>query len=238
MTALVSIPKDKPTKVSLLDLAERVARQQIAETRTVTSSRKARVAAAKEDFKVDPLATLGEIQRRAQALAEVFDATIIEDTLPLSQAQINTLSNEYLELDKLRVQIEALEDRYRSLIYGHLDEVVKKVAGRPASQTPGKVEAEGPGPRYFFERRGGGRANPELDAEGLRRALPPELVVEVYKTVHHDAKDAWDEEVFDEGRFEELVKSGQISLDLVANYLTPGEWRTPSFYKTLVDGDK
>lgn len=238
MTDLVPIRKGKSTQVSLVDLADRVARQEIAETRTSVSTRKARGEAAKKQFKLDPLETLVEIQGRARALADAFDATITEATLPLSQAQINTLSYEFYQLEQLKLKMDALEGRYRTLIYGHLDETLPKVTGRPAAQVPGKVEAEGPGPHYVFERRGGNRANPDLDAEGLRDALPANLVGQVYKTVHHDAVPAWDEPVFDETTFLALVDDGKIDLDVVAEYLTPGEYRTPSFYKTLVDGEK
>lgn len=238
MTDLVPIRKGQSTQVSLADLAERLARKQIAEGRTTVSTRKARVAEAKKSFEVDPLDTLVEIQGRAKELADVFDASITEETLPLSQVQINTLSHEFYQLEQLRVQIEALEGRYRVLIYGHLDETGSKIPGRPASQVPGKVAAEGPGPHYVFERRGGNRKDPDLDAEGLRSVLPADLVAQVYKSVHHDAVDAWDEAVFDVERFGELVEKGKIDLDVLADYLTPGAYRTPSFYKTLVDGEK
>lgn len=187
-------------------------------------------------MELDALGVLVEIQNLAQSLADLFDAEIAVDGVPLSQDQINTLSDEYLRFDKLKVELEALEGRYRSLIFAHLDETGPKIPGRPASQVPGKVEASGPGPRYVFERRGGNRANPELDTDALREALPEELAAQVYVTVHHDPVPAWDEEVFDEGRFCELVDAGRIDLDVVAEHLTPGAWRTPSFYKTLVEG--
>lgn len=239
MTDLVPIRKGKATQISLADLQDRLdARQQVAETRTTTSTRKSRVARAKESFSADPLETLVEIQVRAKSLADVFDASITEEAVPLSQEQINALSREYHELDKLKVQIEALEARYRPLIFGHLDETGPKIPGRPPSQVPGKVEAEGPGPHYVFERRGGNRENPDLDTVGLRDVLPAEVAAQVYVTVHHPMVPAWDEEVFDEGRFGELVDEGKIDLDVVADYLTPGKWRTPSFYKILVDGEK
>ena len=99
------------------------------------------------------------------------------------------------------------------------------------------MAAQGPGPHYVFERRGGNRANPNLDVEGLRSVLPEEIAAQVYKTVHHDAVAAWDEPVFDETEFGRLVDEGKIDLDVVAEYLTAGAWRTPSFYKTLVDGE-
>jgi hypothetical protein len=237
-TALVPIRKSGATQVSLVDLAEQVARRQIEETRTVTSTRKARVEEARRNFEIDPLDTIADIQLYANALAREFDASISERSLPLSKEQINTLSDEFLQLERLRIQIEALTSRYKTLVYGHLDQTGPKIDGRPASQVPGKVEAEGPGPHYIFERRGGNRDFPDLDAEGLRGALPAELVAQLYKTVHHDATAAWDEPVFDEIRFAELVDLGEIDLDVVADYLTPGKWRTPSFYKTLVDGEQ
>jgi hypothetical protein len=236
VTDLVPIRKGKATQISLADLQDRLdARRQVAETRTATSSRKSRVSQAKNKFSEDPLETLVEIQGRAKSLADTFDASITEESVPLSQEQINALSREYLELDKLRVQIEALEARYKPLIFGHLNEVGPKIAGRPASQVPGKVEAEGPGPHYVFERRGGNREDPDLDTAGLREILPAEVAAQVYVTVHHPAVPAWDEEVFDEGLFGELVDKGKIDLDVVAPFLTPGKWRTPSFYKTLVE---
>jgi len=238
-TDLVKVRKGGATQVSLADLQTRLdARNEVAETRTTTSTRKARVADAKKGFAVDPLETLVEIQARAQALVDTFDATITEDTVPLSQAQINRLSSEFLQLDKLKVQIEALEARYKTLTFGHLDETGPKIPGRPASQVPGKMAAEGPGPYYIFERRGGNRNDPDLDVVSMREVLPAEVVAEIYLTVSHPAVAAWDEDVFDEGRFAELVDEGKIDLDVVAPFLTAGKWRTPSFYKTLVDGEK
>lgn len=237
-TALVPIRKSGATQVSLMDLAEQVARKQIADIRVTVSSRKARVSDAKKKFAADPLETLSEIQDRARALFDVFDASIIEETLPLNQAQINTLSAEFFELEQLRIKIEALADRYKTLVYGHLDQTGPKVEGRPASQVPGKVEAEGPEPHYIFERRGGNRDNPDLDAAGMREALPAHLAEMIYKTVHHPAVEEWDEDVFDQDEFVRLVDAGLIDLDVVARFLTPGKWRTPSFYKTLVDGEQ
>lgn len=238
MTDLVPTRKGKPTQVSLADLQDKLdARRQISETRSGTSTRKARVEDAKRVFDVDPLKTLEEIERRATLLSEVFDRTINQDAVPLNQRQVNRLSYELYQLEKLKVEIEALETRYKSLVYAHLDSTVKKVPGRPLSQTPGKVVAEGPGPHYILERRGGNRGNPSLNTESLREVLPADVAVQIYKTVHHDAVPARDEEVFDEGRFAELVELGVIDLDVVQEHLIPGEWRTPSFYKTLVEGE-
>jgi len=237
MTDLVPIRKGKSTQVSLADLQDRLdARNQIAEARTSSSTRKARVEEAKRAFKLDPLKTMVQIQDLACGLADVFDAEVSLDSVPLSRSDIEKLSNEYFHLDRLKSQIEALETRYRALIFAHLDEVGLKVPGRPPAQVPGKVEAEGPGPHYIFERRGGNRANPDLNTDSLRGALPPEIATQVYLTMHHAAVDAWDEQVFDEGRFGELVDAGLIDLDVVAEHLTPGPWRTPSFYKIFVDG--
>lgn len=236
--ALVPIRKGGATQVSLLDLAERVARRQIEETRTVTSTRKARVEEAKKNFEINPLNTIADIKFYADALAREFDSSITEKSIPLDQKQINTLSDEFLQLERIRIQIEALSDRYKALVFAHLDRTLPKVEGRPASHVPGKVEAEGPGPHYVFERRGGKREDPDVDVDGLCRELPPELVAQIRKTVHHDAVAAWDEPVFDEARFDELVEEGAIDLDVVAKYLTPGKRRTPTFYKTLVDGDQ
>lgn len=237
MTELVSIRKGKSTQVSLSDIQERLdARSQAAETSSVVSTKKARAEKAKREFEVDPEATLEEIQRRARSLAIAFDRTIDLGSVPLSQKQINRLSDEYIELEALQAQVAALETRYRSLVYAHLDETVPKVPGRPAAQVPGKVEASGPGPHIVFERRGGNRENPDLDAIGLRDELPAEVVAQVYVTVHREAVPAHDEQVFDEGRFGELVNEGVIDLDVVAKHLTAGKWRTPSLYKTLVTG--
>lgn len=237
MTDLVPIRKGKSTQVSLTELQDRLdARQQIAETRSVTSSRKSRVEEAKRTFKVDPTATLNDIRYWARALVESFDRETTLETIPLTEKQIRNLSSEFYKLEKLKTQIEALEGRYRELIFAHLDETGPKILGRPASQVPGKVEAYDSEPHYVFERRGGNRANPNLDTQSLRNALPEELAAQVYLTVHHDPVPAWDEEVFDEGRFGDLVDQGKIDLDIVAEHLTPGQWRTPSFYKTLVDG--
>jgi hypothetical protein len=237
--SLVPVRKNEATRVSLADLQDRLdARRQVAETRaSATSTRKGRVQDAKRGFEVAPLETLVKIQESARELANVFDASITEETVPLSQAQINKLSEEFLKLEQLRVQIEALEARYRPLVFGHLDEVGPKIPGRPAAQVPGKVAAEGPGPHFVFERRGGNRTDPDLNAQGLREVLPPEVAAEVYLTMHHDAIPAWDEAIFNEGRFGELVDAGIIDLDVVAEFLTPGKWRTPSFHKTLVDGE-
>jgi len=236
MTDLIAVRKGKPTQVSLADLQSRLdARKEIEETRTATSSRRSRVEEAKRVFGFDPLATLEEIQGHATALAAAFDSTITPADVPLSQGQVNTLSAEFLHLDQLKLQIEALETRYRTLVFAHLDETVTRVPGRPASQTPGKVEADGPGLHYVFERRGGNRANPTLDALGLKNELTPAQIAKVYKTVHHKAVAAYDEDVFDEAAFGELIESGELDLDVVAPYLTAGDWRTPQLYKTLVD---
>jgi hypothetical protein len=238
--SLVPVRKSEATKVSLADLQDRLdARKAVADNRAgVTSTRKGRVADAKRGFEVAPLETLVKIQESARELADAFDASITEETVPLSQAQINKLSEEFLKLERLKVQIEALEARYRPLVFGHLDEVGPKIPGRPAAQVPGKVAAEGPGPHYVFERRGGNRTDPDLDVKGLYEVLPAEFVAEVYLTVHHDAIPARDELVFDESRLGELVDAGLVDLDVVAPFLTAGKWRTPSFYKTLVDGEK
>lgn len=235
MTAMVPVRKGKSTRVSLSDIQERLdARKQIAETRSGTSTKKARVEEAKRVFQVDPLETLSEIQGRARALAAAFDGTITLEDVPLSQNQINKLSYEFYQLEKLQAEIAALETRYRNLVFAHLDKTVTRVPGRPTSQIPGKVSADGPGPHYDFERRGGNRANPDLDVLGLKDELSDEIVAKVYVTVHHKAVKSYDEDVFDEEAFGELVESGEIDLDVVAKYLTPGAWRTPSFYKTLV----
>lgn len=238
MTNLVPVRKGHSTQISLAEIQDRLdARNQIAETRTPTSTRKSRVEKAKSEFAVNPLDTLVEIQEAARALANVFDASITSDSAPFSQEQINQISDEFMALERLRVQIEAMEDRYRELTFAHLDETVTRVPGRPVSQTPGKMEADGPGDHYIFERRGGNRANPDLNTETLRGSLSSEVAAQIYVTIHHPAVPAWDEEVFDEAKFGQLVDEGIIDLDDVAPHLTPGKWRTPSFYKTLVKGD-
>lgn len=239
MTDLIPVRKGKSTQVTLVDLQDRLdARKQIEATRTTTSTKKSRLEQAHAAFKVDPLKTLVEIQDLACDLADVFDAAISLDSIPLDQAAVDRLSNEFVHIERLKERIAALETRYKTLVFAHLDETGPKIPGRPASQVPGKVEAQGPGPRYIFERRGGNRENPDLDTVGLKNELPEHLVAEIFATVHHEPVAAWDEEVFDEGRFGELVEEGKIDLDLVARYLTPGKWRTPAFYKTLVDGDQ
>lgn len=238
MTELVPIRKGKSTQVSLADLQERLdARQEVAETRSSVSTRKARVEAARRAFLIDPLETLVEIQVRASALVDVFDASITLEDVPLSQGQINKLSDELLQLERLKVELEALETRYRALSFAHLDETLPRIPGRPASQVPGKIAASSPGPHYIFERRGGNRKDPSLNTDTLREVLPPEVAAQIYVTIHHEAVPAYDEQVFDEGRFGELVQSQVIDLDVVAPHLTPGEWRTPSLHKTLVDGE-
>jgi hypothetical protein len=238
-TDLVHIRRGTSTQVSLYDLQDRLdARAEIAETRTTTSTRKARVEQAQRVFAIDPTQTMVELEDAAAELAVTFDPSITLAEVPLSKAQIRKLSDEFIALERLKTQIEAMQGRYRELIYAHLDETVARVPGRPASQVPGKVEAEGDGPRIIFERRGGNRKDPDLDAEGLRSVLPADVVAKVYKTLHHAAVAAYDEPIFDEGAFGELVNDGTIDLDVVAPFLTPGEWRTPSFYKTLVDGAK
>ncbi len=141
-------------------------------------------------------------------------------------------------MERLKIELAALEGRYRSLVFAHLDETGPKIPGRPAAQVPGKVEAKGDGSRYVFERRGGNRSNPDLNTESLREVLPQELAAQLYKTVQHPAVPAWEEKVFDMDCFGKLVDDGKIDLDVVADHLTPGKWNTPSFYKTLVDGDK
>lgn len=238
MTELVPIRRGSKSQVSLLDIQDRLdARRQVAEVRSPTSTRKSRVEEAKRAFEIDSTATLVEIQDQARALADAFDPSITQESVPLSQAQINKLSEEFDLLEKLRIQIAALEGRYRSLIFAHLDETGPRIPGRPAGQVPGKVEAAGPGRHYVFERRGGNRSDPDLDAEGLRAELPAEIAARVFVTIHHPAVEAWDEQVFDEGAFGELVDNGAIDLDVVAKHLTPGPWRTPQFFKTLMNGD-
>ena len=237
MKELVSIRRGKSTQVSLADIQERLdARAQVAETRSVVSTKKARLEEAKRVFEIDPEATLNQIMLRAQTLSDAFDRTIDLNSVPLSQKQINRLSDEFFELEDLKAQVAALETRYRALVYAHLDETLPKIPGRPAAQVPGKVEATGPGDHFVFERRGGNRENPDLDVVGMRDELPDEVVSQIYVTVHHEAVPAYDEHVFDEGRFGELVSDGTIDLDVVAKHLTVGKWRTPSFYKTLVSG--
>lgn len=238
MTDIVPIRRGKTNQVSLLDIQEALdARKQIAEARTSTSTRKSRVEGAKRAFVIDSFTTLMEIQEQAHVLAEAFDASITVESIPLSQVQINKLSEEFLALERLKVQIEAMETRYRSLVFAHLDETGPNIPGRPASQVPGKVEATSSGPHYFFERRGGNRGNPELDVDALRAVLPEHLAAQIFVTIHHPVVEAWDEQVFDEAAFGELVEKGFIDLDVVADHLTPGAWRNPSFYKTLMDGE-
>jgi hypothetical protein len=238
MTDLVPIHKGKSNKVSLADLQDLLdSRRQVAEARTPVSTKKARLEEAKKAFEADPLETVMEAHRLILSLSRAFDESINLDSIPLSQTQINKLSEEFLDFEKLKDQISALETRYKTLIFAHLDETLKRVPGRPAAQVPGKVAAEGPGPHYVFERRGGNREDPDLDAEAMRSALPDEIVAQLYLKVHHEAIPAWDEDVFDESKFAELVDAQVIDLDLVAQYLTPGKWRKPSFYKTLVDGE-
>lgn len=241
MTELVPLRKGKPIiKVSLDDIQDRLdARQpeEVVEAPLVVSSKKSRVAAAKRSLQADPLATVVRIQNRAADLSSAFDQRITLDQVPLSREQIERLSAEYLEFERLKVEIEALDTRYRELIFAHLDETVDRIPGRPISQTPGRVEADIRGPHHIFERRGGNRANPTLNTDTLRAALPAEVADQIYVTIHHKAVEAYDEEVFDEARFAELVDNGTIDLDIVAEHLLPGEWRTPTFYRTLVDGD-
>lgn len=237
MNELVSIRKGKSNQVSLAELQNRLdARAQVADDRSVVSTRKARIEEAKRVFEIDPEATLNQIMLRARTLSDAFDKTIDLNSVPLSQKQINRLSDEFFELEDLKAQVAALETRYRALVYAHLDETVSKVPGRPAAQVPGKVEATGPGDRYIFERRGGNREDPDLDVVSLKDELPDEVVAQIYVTVHHEAVPAHDEQIFDAGRFGELVNDGVIDLDVVAKHLTAGKWRTPSFYKTLVSG--
>lgn len=238
MTALIPVRSGKSTQVSLTvlqDLLDR--RAALAATRTTTSTKKGRVESAKRSFQADPLGTVVDIQNLAGGLADIFDAEIDLDSIPLDQDAIDRLSHEYLHLERLQAKLEALSTRYRELIFAHLDVTVPRVPGRPASQVPGKVEASGPDPHYIFERRGGNRANPSLDTDGLRSALPPHLAAQVFVTKHHPAVEAYEEDVFDQDAFEKLVNDGSIDLDLVARYLTPGDWRSPAFWKTLVDGE-
>ena len=238
MTELVPVRRGKSTQLSLADIQTKLdARKQVEETRTTTSTRKARVEEAKRVHQDDPQATLVEIQELSRMLASIFDPEITPASAPLTRVQINKISDEFLQFDRLRIRIEALEERYRELVYAHLNEVGPKIPGRPASQVPGKVEADGPGPHYVFERRGGNREDALLDADGMREVLPPDVVAQIYATVQHPAVEAWEEEVFNEAAFAKLVEKGVIDLDTVAPFLTPGKWRKPSFYKTLVDGD-
>jgi hypothetical protein len=237
MNELVSIRKGKSNQVSLAELQNILdARAQVADDRSVVSTRKARVEEAKRVFEIDPEATLNQIMLRAQTLSDAFDKSIDLEAVPLSQKQINRLSDEFFELEALQAQVAALETRYRALVFAHLDETAPKVPGRPAAQVPGKVGAKGPGDHYIFERRGGNREDPDLDVVGLKDELPAEVVSQIYVTVHHEAVEAHDEQIFDAGRFGELVNEGVIDLDVVAKYLTAGKWRTPSFNKTLVSG--
>lgn len=228
--------KGKPTQLSLLEIQDRLdARVQVAAIRPpVTSTRKAKVEQAKREFEVDPLDTMVGIQASATKLADIFDPTITPETVPLTQEQKNKLGEEFKALEELRIRIEAMQDRYRAIIFSHLDVVSPYIPGRPPSQVPGKVESED----YVFERRGGNRENPDLNTETLRDDLTPEQVALVYKTVHHPAVPEWDEPIFDEGEFGDLVNAGKIDLDVVAKHLTPGDWRTPAFYKTPVEGSK
>jgi hypothetical protein len=239
MTDLVPIRKGHSTQISLVRLQDLLdAREQVDDTKTTLSTKKARAAAAKKSFELDPLKTMVTIQDLAGDLADIFDGEISLESVPLSQDDVDKLSNEFMHLERLQAQIAALETRYRTLIYAHLDQTSPKIVGRPAAQVPGKVEASGPGPHIVFERRGGNRSNPDLDTEGLREVLPGHLADMIYKSVHHPAMEAYDEPVFDEAEFGRLVDAGLIDLDVVAEFLTPGAWRTPAFYKTLVDGEK
>lgn len=238
MTSLVPVHKDGSTQISLTDLQDKLdARAELAAEGTgAVSTRKSRVAKAKQDFQADPVRTVLNIEVMASDFVDAYDDTITVDSVPLAQDQINQISNEWMRLDRLKTEIEALETRYRELIFAHLDETGPKIPGRPASHTPGQVAAEGPGPHIIFARRGGNRANPELDAEGLKAVLPDEIAAQLFVTVHHDPVPAWDEKVFNEERLNELVASGQIDLDTLAPFLKPGARRTPTFNKTLVDG--
>lgn len=240
MTDLVPVRKGKSAQVTLAELQNRLdARREVEETRATTlSTKKARIEAAKKAFELDPLKTVVTIQDLAGDLADIFDGEISLDTIPLSQSDVDKLSNEFYHLERLQAQISALETRYRALIFAHLDETGPKIAGRPAAQVPGKVEATGPGPHYVFERRGGNRADPDLNVVTLREALPKDIADQIFLTIHHPATAAWDEDVFDQETFGRLVDEGKIDLDVVADHLTPGDWRKPSFYKTLVDGEK
>lgn len=240
-TDLVPVRKGGAAQISLSEIQDRLDRRKTVEqvrAEVTNTTKKARAAQAKAAFRESPLETLINIQAEAEALAYVFDASITAQSVPFSQAQIDKLSQEYGHLEKLMLQLAALEERYRELTFAHLDETGPKIPGRPASQVPGKMEPSGDGPRHVFERRGGNRNHPDLDVVGLRKVLSPEQVAQLYVTVNHPAVPAWKEEVFDEGRFGELVDKGDIDLDVVADFLTPGEWRTPSFHKTLVGGEK
>lgn len=237
MTDLV--PTRKAGKsITLADLQNLLdSRADIAKGREVVSTKKARIEQAKENFKIDPEATVDEIHDLFSDFAKIFDPDITLDSVPLNRAQINTLSEEYRRLDQVAARLEALMGRYRATIFAHLDETVDRIPGRPVSQTPGKVEADGPGEHYIFERRGGNRANPDLDTKGLREELPAHIVAQIFATVTRPAVEAYTEEVFDEAKFGELVNSGAIDMDLVAKHLKAGKWREPSFHKTLVEGE-
>jgi hypothetical protein len=237
MTDLIPIRKAKATQVSLADLQVILDHKKAAEeTRSPASTLKARVEEAKRDFAANPIVVLDEMRDLARRLFDVFDPKINSESVPLTQSQVNSLSREFLYLEKLKVKMEALEARYRDLIFGHLDKTRPQVPGRPASQVPGVVKAEGPEDHYEFERRGGNRKDPDLNVQGLLKELPEDVANKILVTVHHEATEAWDETVFDEHEFIKLVDSGVIDLDTVAKHLTPGEWRTPSFHKILVHG--
>src|SRR5689334_21372572 len=101
MTDLVHIPAGTSRQVSLADLQDRLdARKQVEETRSPTSTRKARVAEAKRDFSVNPIVVLDEMRDLARRLFDVFDPKITEESVPLTQAQINKLSEEFLHLER------------------------------------------------------------------------------------------------------------------------------------------
>jgi len=238
MTDLIPIRKGKATQVSLADLQTILDHKKaVEEARSGdVSTRKARVEEAKRVFSIDPIKTLKEMQYWAMALFETFDKDTSLETIPLTQRQINNLSSEFYKLEQLKIQIEALEGRYRELVFSHLDATGPSIPGRPASQVPGKVAAKDPEDHYEFERRGGNRKDPDLNVQGLLSELPAEVASKLLVTVHHKATEAWDETVFDEHEFVKLVDAGVIDLDIVAKHLTPGEWRTPSFHKILVRG--
>lgn len=235
MTDMVHVRKSSKAQVSLAEIQNMLdAREEATEVRGVVSTKKARIEQAKRDFNIDPLATVEEISDLTNELCMKFDEEIGLDSVPLRQSEINTLSDEWLLIERIKAHIEALETRYRALTFAHLDEVNPRVPGRPAAQVPGKMAATGDGPRVVFERRGGNRKDPDLDAEGLRKELPAHVAAKIYKTVVHPAVEAYEEEVFDEAEFFKAVEEGEIDLDTIAPYLTPGEWRKPSHYKTIV----
>lgn len=239
MTDLVVTGKNSKGQVTLSALQDLLdAREEAAEARGVVSTKKAQVEQAKREFALDPLATVEDMHALVTKLCSIFGDEIDRDSVPLRQIEIDTLSEEFKLVEEIKAKLEALEGRYKELIFAHLDETGPRIPGRPACQVPGKVEASGPDDHYVFERRGGNRADPDLNTDGLREVLPAHLNAKIFATVVHPAVEAYEEEVFDEVEFGKLVEAGQIDLDTVAKYLTPGPWRKPSFWKTRVGRKK